>query len=152
MKKGLVLLVLCYACSAQQAVIANLTAPNQSTKTALILLLEERYGGPESSSTQIISSEKELKKFLGLINKTRKPGLRLPKIDFTKNQVLISCAGITSEPKTPTLEVFFEDENTIVIEEKFTKYNLSTDNKSVTSPFVMYKLPLLSKKISFKNR
>jgi len=151
MKKGLVVLVLCYACSAQQAVTTNLIIPSQSAKTELILLLEERYGGPENSSTQIISSEKELKKFLGFINKTRKPGLRLPKIDFTKNQVLISCAGITSEPKTPVLEVFFEDENTIVIEEKFAKYDLSADNKSVTSPFVIYKLPVLSKKISFKN-
>ena len=36
---------------------------------------------------------KTLRSFYSRINRTRKPGLPLPNIDFTKEMVLIHCSG-----------------------------------------------------------
>ena len=71
---------------------SNIT--NNSNKD-LELILQDNYSGFEKEEILLMKDQKSLEKFFGRINRTRKPSLPIPKINFSKEMVLIWCAGET---------------------------------------------------------
>ncbi len=111
------------------------------------LLLQDNYSGLITEEVLIIKNQKSLNLFFAQINKTRKPGLLPPEIDFTKEMLLIWCEGETLEP---SLGLSLDKETA-------DSYHLSkipptdkTKNSAVMSPFFIYKLSLSDKNITIE--
>ncbi|MEP2238628.1 MAG: hypothetical protein ABJI22_09725 [Maribacter sp.] len=111
------------------------------------LLLNENYSGFEHEEYILIKNQKELNAFYGKINRTRKPGLTPPSIDFTTEMVLIWC-GDSSASSFVNLKLS-EDENFLEIHKLKSKTS-KEESKLVVSPFSMYKLPLSAKTLKIE--
>lgn len=112
---------------------------------SLTLLVYDNYSGAEAEETLIIRDAKSLKKFFVKINRTRKPGLPVPEVDFSKDMVIIHCSPENSGSKSNTLYLKEESDDAMIIGVKRAEMNSSSS--AVTSPFSVYKLPLSDKKI-----
>ncbi|WP_291786828.1 hypothetical protein [Maribacter sp.] len=108
------------------------------------LILNENYSGFEQEEYILIKNKKELNAFYGRINRTRKPGLTPPSIDFTTEMILVWC-GDTSASNYASLELS-EKEDFLQVQ----KLNSKKASNLVVSPFSIYKLPLSSKKLKIQ--
>lgn len=63
------------------------------------LLVKEQFVPTEDGGmvTLVATNFKELNTFYRDINKTRKPGLPVPQVDFSKEAVILVCSGALSE-------------------------------------------------------
>jgi hypothetical protein len=111
------------------------------------LIVAENYSGFEEEQFIVIKNQDALLTFYGKVNRTRKPGLVLPDIDFSKEMLLVWCGGekVTSHSE---LELISTDEN-LVVHKMAAESNKSKD-EAIVSPFSIYKLPLTSKKLVFQ--
>ena len=116
----------------------------------LTLLLQDNYSGSDVEETMIIKDVKALKSFYSKINRTRKPGLPVPEVDFTKEMILIHCSGEQKNGKQALLSVLEENEKEVIISTSVEKSEKSVTSSALISPFSVYKMPLTSKEISFK--
>jgi hypothetical protein len=120
------------------------------TSEKLVLLLRDNYSGSDAEETLIIRDVKTLRGFYSRINRTRKPGLPLPNIDFAKEIVLVHCMGEQRVGALSSLSFVDETDNELVL--RIT--NRTTEQKETfsasISPFSVYKMPISKKKISFK--
>ncbi|WP_076548559.1 hypothetical protein [Maribacter ulvicola] len=115
-----------------------------SREIAMELILNENYSGFEHEKYILIKNQKELSAFYGRVNRTRKPGLVMPSIDFNSTMVFIWCgdstaldyAHITLREKDDFLEVY-----------KFKTKATKDKDKLVVSPFSVYKLPFSTKNL-----
>ncbi|MDF4204148.1 hypothetical protein PXD56_14335 [Maribacter sp. SA7] len=119
----------------------------ESNDLGMELLLNENYSGFEHEEYILIKNQKELNAFYGKINRTRKPGLTPPSIDFTTEMVLIWC-GNSSASSFANLKLS-EDENFLEIHKLKSKTS-KEESKLVVSPFSMYKLPLSAKSLKIE--
>ncbi len=116
----------------------------------LTLLLEDNYSGSEVAETLIIKDEKALRSFYSKLNRTRKPGIPVPQVDFTKEMILIHCLGEQTNGTQASLSVAEENDQEIIIRTSVAKAQKSSLSSALISPFGVYKMPLTSKEISFK--
>lgn len=116
----------------------------------LTLVLQDNYSGSSNQETFIIKDGKSLKKFFIQVNKTRKPGLPLPEVDFTKEMVLIHCSGEQPLGRQITLAVADENEHELIVRSSIEKKKGKTSSSVIISPFKVYKMPLTAKKIIFQ--
>ena len=118
-----------------------------SVSEELNLILSDNYGGSEFREIQVIRSGSELKRFFIALNKTRKPGLPVPKIDFNKELVVVFCGGITTHGDIPGLYMVSESDDKLIL--GLNKTNGVTDSSStaVLMPFGLYTMPLTDKEI-----
>ncbi|MGB5497450.1 MAG: hypothetical protein WBM77_00815 [Maribacter sp.] len=116
----------------------------------LTLLLQDNYSGSDVAETLVIKDVKALKSFYSKINKTRKPGLPVPEVDFTKEMILVHCSGEQKNGKQALLSVEEENEEEVIITTSVKKSKKSSTSSAIISPFSIYKMPLTSKEISFK--
>ncbi|MBD1262791.1 hypothetical protein HZY62_19495 [Maribacter polysiphoniae] len=116
----------------------------------LTMVLHDNYSGSSSPETLIIKDSKSLKKFFIQVNKTRKPGLPVPEVDFTKEMVLIHCSGEQPLGRQITLAVADENEYELIVRSSIEKKKGRTTSSVIVSPFRVYKMPLTSKKITFQ--
>ncbi len=120
--------------------------------TRIVLVDSDDYSGVYELETIVIKDVKSLNKFYGQINKTRKPGLPVPIIDFSKNTALIICAGAQESNKRTILSFGDEDVKQLIINVK--KENMDTEKESTTTttvyPFYLYTIPLTEKSIDFQ--
>lgn len=124
---------------------------NESSKTnTLTLLLRDSYGGPETPEIQIIKEPSTLKTFFSKINRTRKPGLAVPKIDFAKEMVIILCSGERSGDLMPSLYLGEETHEQMIIGVKEENDQEKLGSTAVTAPFCVYKMPLTHKEVTFR--
>lgn len=114
----------------------------------LTLIMSEQYSGLSNSENLIVSDAKSLKRFFSKINRTRKPGLPIPNVDFLKNVVLIVCVGKTRSSSKPELYIS-EEATSILLSTKLQAVEKSAATTSVTSPFYMYTMPISKKEILF---
>jgi len=149
------------SCYVLLAVIASCNGQKKMTTTSddpkeekMVLVDQNSYSGVDSTETMVIRSAKALKSFYSRINRTRKPGLPVPEIDFTKNMVVILCSSEENYTETKRISVLNETDSDIVIGMKDTKKVSVEDTKSNTdihvNPFFVYKMPLSEKQISFE--
>ncbi|MFS4457193.1 hypothetical protein [Maribacter sp. 2304DJ31-5] len=140
----LILISLSSACKGQKNVSVN---SDNSTEPKMELIVQDNYSGAELEEKILVENEKTLKKFYGRINRTRKPGLPLPEIDFSKNRLLIWCSG---ESTDNPIELFVSEETdeTYFISKKTARKVKNTS--ALISPFYIYKIPLDHKTIVFE--
>lgn len=120
---------------------------------SLTLLLRDDYSGLPNGETRIITNAKELQQFFLIVNRTRKPGLPIPIVDFSKETVLIYCSGEINDQILPKLSISDVTDEAIVIKSILEEEPKKTTSNATTSPFSIYKMPSTQKKIIFqKNR
>ena len=84
-------------------------------RNGIELIVQENYSGFDDEQFFIIKSQDDLHSFYGRVNRTRKPGLTPPVIDFNKEMILVWCAGKEVSGHSE-LEIW-SDENTIFVQE-----------------------------------
>tara|TARA_R110002051_G_scaffold303610_1_gene372577 strand:- start:32583 stop:33053 length:471 start_codon:yes stop_codon:yes gene_type:complete len=106
-------------------------------------ILNENFSGYNEEEYILIKNQEALNTFYGRVNRTRKPGIIPPEIDFTKNMLLVWC-GDDQMSNFVELEIR-ENNNNLIIH----KLNSKTKKKHqlVVNPFSIFKLPLSSKSI-----
>ncbi|WP_373518979.1 hypothetical protein [Pricia sp.] len=146
MKTTVFFLILIFTtCNAQKNSGDIAKKDHQGNDDGLILMVSDPYSGIEVAETLIIKDAKSLQKFYSQINRTRKPGLPVPDIDFSEEIVVIRCSGATDKGAMPHLFIMEETEDELVLGTK------ETDNDSrstaVTTPFSAYRMPLTKKEV-----
>lgn len=113
----------------------------------LVLVLEDGYFASDSPLTMTINDQKSLNSFFAKVNRTRKPGLPVPIIDFTTKTVIVFCTGEQKGSERLKLVKTHETANAIEISLRKVK---SKNEAMVSYPFFVYELTKTSKAISFK--
>ena len=118
----------------------------------LVLLEQDGYSGIETFEIQAIRDTKSLNKFYTQINKTRKPGLPVPMVDFSQEMVLVVCLG--KQQGEPSVTLFKSSETatdlTVIVQLSNSNRPELANTQPVTNPFYLYKMPLTEKTIIFQ--
>ena len=141
----LILLVMCLGCKSQK----KGTSIQDNSIGTPTLILTDNYGGTEEQEIQVIKDMGTLKKFFIKINKTRKPGLPVPEVDFTREMVVIYCSGKTRLKAATKLYKMEETETQLVMSTKIT--DSTTTSTATITPFSIYKMPLTEKELVLRN-
>lgn len=144
-------LLLSLACKSQKN-ISDKSESKVSEPEGLTMILSDNYGGPEVEELRVIRTQGELKKFFSGINKTRKPGIPVPEIDFSKEMVIVYCAGETTNTETPELLTKDEGEFRIVLTPEIKKSLDYPSSSAYLLPFALYTLPITEKDIVLDQR
>lgn len=153
MEKSFYLLgiIVILSCNGQKKIAAQQEAKSTAPLT---LVAQDNFSGADSTETMVITNAKALKSFYSRVNRTRKPGLPVPEIDFSKEMVVILCSANEVSQKTDGLAVVEESDIEIVFGRpqmsKNTRDTPSSDATPLISPFFVYKMPLTDKRVSFK--
>ena len=122
--------------------------PNDGTNGSIMeLILKDNYSGAVAEEVLLIKDQKSLRQFFATINRTRKPGLPIPEIDFQKDMLLVWCEGETT---APTLGLNLEKETAEAYFFGKLHPKKKAKNTAIVSPFLAYKLPLSDKKVIVK--
>lgn len=125
----------------------------EAAANALTFVMSDSYGGLEVENLQVFRSQGGLQKFFAGVNKTRKPGLPVPQIDFSKNIVLVYSAGLTSQGTALELVSLGEKEGRILLEaKKEGGETLSASAAALTQPFTIYTMPRSDKELVLQGR
>nr|WP_299342968.1 hypothetical protein [Allomuricauda sp.] len=147
----MVLLMLCLvSCKAQK----ETQEPSADEQSKIVLVDQDEYSGFAEYNTMVIRDFKSLAKFYAEVNKTRKPGLPIPKIDFSQEMVLVICAGEQKGPQSAELSVLEENNADLVVG---VSMKPNQDPNTLTStvishPFYLYKIPSVDKEVVFQKR
>ena len=145
---GVIIFIL--SCNGQKKMVSK---ENSVKAEGLTLVAANSYSGADSTETMVITTAKALKLFYSRVNRTRKPGLPVPDVDFTKNMVVVVCSAEENYDNPQKLSIISETDEEMVLgmsksaESERDKYEM--DNMARVSPFFVYKIPLTEKKISF---
>ena len=140
------------SCNGQKKVVLNNESEVNGSGEKLTLLLQDNYSGTDVAETLIIKDIKALKSFYSKINRTRKPGIPVPEVNFTKEMILIHCSGEQTNGKHALLSVMEENEKEVIIgiSTSVEKLEKSGASSALISPFSVYKMPLTQKEITIK--
>ncbi|BFP42739.1 hypothetical protein FGF1_35840 [Flavobacteriaceae bacterium GF1] len=137
-----VVVLLTFSCKSQK----NGTEANTAQQDdQLILLVEDAYYPVETPVTYVIEDAKTLKAFFIKVNRTRKPGIPVPVVDFSRETVLVACVGGVRSGLAPRMKIKTETAQTI---EVITALEGDEDDQGALSyPFCVYKIPKSQKQI-----
>ena len=138
---GLLLLTL-LSCKSQ-----NSTGVNSENTAKMELILEENYSESDEEQLVVIKNQKGLEEFFGKVNRTRKPGIPIPQIDFGKDMLLVWCGG--EKVSFPTELQFQDTPNGILVQRNIITKKVLEQN-AIVNPFKIYKMPITSKSINFQ--
>ncbi|MBU3024396.1 MULTISPECIES: hypothetical protein [Zobellia] len=139
----LVLILLFSSCKGQEK---RGRQQDVSEQENLMQLIEsDFYSGTDEEGMIVVTDRKSLLKFYAQVNRTRKPGLVVPEVDFGKEMLLIYCAGKQQGASLPRLFVKNTSDSRLVLGVETTKGEASST--ALTSPFSIYSLPLTQKQI-----
>jgi hypothetical protein len=133
------------ACKSQKKV--EPLAMMSQEETPIILLLSDNYGGTATPQFQVIKDQSALKKFFVSINRTRKPGLPVPEIDFTRDMVVLYCPGETRDGHIPVLFKKKDMQDSLLLGIRPVPTNIESSNAPKVMPFTLYKMPLTDKAV-----
>ncbi|WP_431160437.1 hypothetical protein [Flagellimonas beolgyonensis] len=144
----LIVLVTLSSCKAQKEI-----KPMGQEIDGLELIENQEIGPFLSFDTQVVRDVKSLRKIYTEINKTRKPGLPVPDVDFSKDMVVLVCLGEQKTQRKLLLSVLNEsdDETVIAVESKEVKSAKTQLSGLTTYPFYLYKLPIIDTSVSFQS-
>ena len=146
----LFLCLLVISCSGQKGVPQDKAHSSVQKSAELQLVLADNYSGVEQPEFQIVRNAKTLKNFFLQINRTRKPGLPIPEVDFSKELLLIYCAGTSRGVGGAELLLLEVSQDSIVVGPKELTPSKKEITNVTTTPFSIYKMPLTPKEISFQ--
>ena len=138
------------SCNGQKKTAMKDKNDMEAGKEKLTLLLQDNYSGMDVAETLVIKDVKALKSFYSKINRTRKPGIPVPEVDFTKEMILIHCSGEQMDGKQVKLSVEEENDLEVIIRTSVKKTQKSGTSLALISPFSVYKMPLTQKEVTFK--
>ena len=134
------------SCVGQKGLLSENTKDSPQEVQMLEHVLSDSHSGVEKETFMVIRDSKALRNFFLQINKTRKPGLPVPQVDFSKKIVVIYCGGISAGHRSLKLELLKESQDAITLSPKegapFQKEGILE-----TTPFCMYTLPYTQKEI-----
>lgn len=125
-----------------------LPVSNNIDAQAMIVMIEDSYFPTEEPFNLKIDDQKSLNNFFSKLNRTRKPGISAPIVDFKEYSIIISCVGEQKDVDRIELLRKSETDNSIEIEIVFFENKDSQD--FLFYPFAIYKLAKTNKKIIFK--
>ena len=147
----LALITVFLSCNGQKkSAMVNTMEAQEQDNDRLTLVLQDNYAATDTQETMVITDEKSLRKFFSRINRTRKPGIPVPQVDFSKELILIHCAGEQQGNGMPVLTMLNETEEEIVIGMGKTQKKSKKGSTATIRPFSIYKMPLTNKEITFK--
>ena len=86
----LIIFAILFSCKGQKkAAMENGDGQNDDSGS-LTLVLQDNYSGSITPDTLIIKDRKTLQKFFSKVNRTRKPGIPVPEVDFAQEMILDS--------------------------------------------------------------
>ncbi len=144
-----ILLMAILSCNSQKKSLVS-NSNGEASGESLVLLVQDNYAPTDVVETLVIRDEPALRNFFSKINMTRKPGIPVPEVDFSKEMILIFCAGTSKDAQLPPLAISQETENEVVIS---ASENIRIDSSAIlpyASPFSVYKMPMTKKEIVFK--
>tara|TARA_R110002050_G_scaffold268728_1_gene410889 strand:+ start:894 stop:1364 length:471 start_codon:yes stop_codon:yes gene_type:complete len=109
-------------------------------------ILNENYSGFEEEEYFLIRNQEALNTFYGKINRTRKPGLVPPVVDFSQNMLLVWC-GDSKTSNYIDLEIN-EYADSLVVHKL--KSKTEKQNNLIVSPFSIFQLRLSSKSLKIQ--
>ena len=118
----------------------------------MVLIDHHSFINIDVFGARVIRDAKSLRKFYAEINKTRKPGLPVPVVDFSQELVILVCLGEQKGDKTPVLSKLKETDEGIsmALELVEQKKEEATTVQATNFPFYLYKMPLVDKTITFQ--
>lgn len=131
---------------------ASASASQEALQTNLTLLLADRYGGAEEEGLEVIRSRDGLQKFFARINRTRKPGLPVPEVDFEKTLVLAYFPGSTRDTLVPELYAMKSEAGSLDIGVKNKETDQAAGTTAVLTPFALYRMPMTKKDIRLRQQ
>lgn len=141
-----ILMFLSMACKSQN--VRSTSLAMDQNNHSLIVLEEGGYFYTESTQTLIIQNKKSFDSLYAQLNKTRKPGLPVPIVDFKNETVLVVCMGEQKDVELPKLVILKEQIDAITIGVE--SFKNQSKKKVITYPFAIYKLNKTDKEIRFK--
>ncbi|MEO1486632.1 MAG: hypothetical protein AAFU57_12850 [Bacteroidota bacterium] len=109
-------------------------------------ILEDGYYPVDEKQALVIENEKSLKAFFSKVNRSRKPGLPVPQIDFTKEVALVVCVGAYQSEGYPKLMHPKKDGVYHIVG---TKTEKNQENTTISYPLMVYKVPRTEDKFEF---
>jgi len=130
----------------------KLSVKNEDSATgndsSLELLLQDDYLGFEEEETIVIKDQKRLQRFYMKLNRTRKPGLPVPVIDFANEMVIVQCAGGQNQMGVQALSFLQETDAAVILKSELLFEPSSKPSDGVINhPFCLYKMPLNDKEV-----
>lgn len=122
---------------------------NENLGDDLILLEQDGYSAVDSFETMVVRDTKTLNAFYTKINRTRKPGLPVPMVDFSKEMVLIVCMGKQVGENLPGLIKKEESDDEITLLINLSNPSEKEQTDLISSPFCVYKMPFSDKEVLF---
>jgi len=141
----LVLGILILSCKSKEKALR--VSKNKDAQDMMVIL-EDSYFPSEEPFNLKIDDQKSLHNFFSKLNRTRKPGISTPILDFKEYSVIISCVGEQKNVDRIKLLRKSETDNSIEIEIVFVENKSSQD--FIFYPFAIYKLAKTNKKVIFK--
>ncbi len=128
------------------------TKDNMQESEKLQLVLTDNYGGTDTPELLVIREAGALKRFFGKINMTRKPGIPVPKIDFSTKVAVIYCSGKMNGDNCPSIYTLEETDKMIVLAQKEGNLKEISTSSALIVPFALYTMPITEKEITLKPR
>ena len=138
------------SCNGQKKV-ANQADANAKALTAigLELLVQDDYSGTDEPESRVITDMKTLKGFFSKVNRTRKPGIPVPDVDFSKEMLLLVCSGERNDGLSPEIVISRSTDTELVLATKHLSKGTVNHTGATTTPFSLYKMPLTERAIQF---
>ena len=118
----------------------------------LALIDQDNFSTIIDYEVGVIQNQKSLQKFYTKINMTRKPGLPVPMVDFSKDMLILVCLGEQHSEMTPLLSKLHETDTRVSIAvqliEKEQVEQIST--QPIYYPFYLFKMPIIDKTFDFQ--
>lgn len=135
-------------CNGQKKAAVDTSTEEKEMESPLTLVIQENYAPSDGIETLVITSGKGLSKFFSEVNRTRKPGIPVPQIDFSKEMVIIYCAGKDANGTEPKVMLAEETETELILKME----NIKHEDKPTSSvnPFTIYTMPTTTKQVRFK--
>lgn len=119
----------------------------------LVLIDHDNFSTITDYEVRVIQDQKSLQKFYTKINMTRKPGLPVPVVDFSKDMLILVCLGEQHKEVGPLLSKLQETDTgvSIAVQSIDKEQVEQTSTQSIYYPFYLYKMPIIDKTFDFQN-
>ena len=124
----------------------KLTADTMENR-GMELVMSGEYSGFEKEQVLKIDSKSELEELFGKINRTRKPGIPVPNIDFYSRSVIVRLKG-TSTNNKPDITLGKSSDQTLTLHK--VKADSSNETTAVLTPFFVYSIPKTTRDIKIE--
>lgn len=135
------------SCNTQKSTVVH--DDSNKDEKALSRVLVDYHDASAFDRTMVIRDKKALTKFFSSVNRTRKPGLPMTQIDFSKNMLVVHFFRFSERTEKLGLSVMEETDSIIFLQEKETPQLDSSATLKIL-PFGIFELPITTKKILVK--